>query len=65
MGKKPVFTGEEQSSALLSNSAECFRLFGYPSVTLKEIIELDAAWLLEGGKTLNKPTHFQERKGNF
>jgi hypothetical protein len=65
MGKVPVFTGEEQATALLSNSAECFRLFGYPSVSLKEMIELDAAWLLEGGKTLNKPTHFQERKGNF
>lgn len=65
MGKVPVFTGEEQGTALLSNSSECFRLFGYPSVSLKEMIELDAAWLLEGGKTLNKPTHFQERKGNF
>lgn len=65
LGKKPVFTGEEQPTALLSNSGECFRLFGYPSVTLKEMIELDAAWLQEGGKTLNKPTHFQERKGNF
>jgi nucleoside-diphosphate-sugar epimerase len=65
MGKPPVFTGEEQGTALLSNSSECFKLFGYPSVSIKEMIELDAAWLLEGGKTLNKPTHFQERKGNF
>lgn len=65
MNRVPVFTGEEQDTALLSNAAECFRLFGYPSVSLKEMIELDAAWLLEGGKTLNKPTHFQERKGNF
>ncbi|MHA4808948.1 NAD-dependent epimerase/dehydratase family protein [Flavitalea flava] len=65
MGRNPVFTGEEQSTALLSNAGESFRLFGYPSVSLKEIIELDAAWLSEGGKTLNKPTHFQERKGNF
>ncbi len=65
MGKKPVFTGEEQPTALLSNAGECFRLFGYPSVSLKEMIELDAAWLLQGGKTLNKPTHFQERQGNF
>jgi hypothetical protein len=64
-GKQPQFTGEEQDTALLSNAAECFRLFGYPSFSLREMIELDAAWLQEGGKTLNKPTHFQERKGNF
>ena len=64
-GKQPQFTREEQDTALLSNAAECFRLFGYPSFSLREMIELDAAWLLEGGKTLNKPTHFQERKGNF
>lgn len=65
MDKAPVFTGEEQPTALLSNAGECFRLFGYPSVSLKEMIALDAAWLSAGGKTLNKPTHFQERKGNF
>ncbi|MBO9619586.1 MAG: NAD(P)-dependent oxidoreductase [Niabella sp.] len=65
MGKQPVFTGQEQSTALLSNAGECFRLFGYPSVSLKEMIGLDAAWLLNGGKTLNKPTHFQEREGKF
>ena len=65
LGKEPLFEGEEQPTALLSNSAECFRLFGYPQVTLKQMIEIDAAWLLAGGKTINKPTHFQERKGNF
>ena len=65
LGRNPVFTGEEQSTALLNNAAESFRLFGYPSVSLKEMIELDAAWLLEGGKTLNKPSHFQERKGKY
>lgn len=64
-GTEPVFTGEEQGTALLSNAAECFRLFGYPSVTLKEMIRLDAEWLISNGKTINKPTHFQERQGNF
>ncbi|WP_439559384.1 NAD-dependent epimerase/dehydratase family protein, partial [Dyadobacter sp.] len=62
---EPTFLGEEQPTALLSNAAESFRLFGYPRTTLKEMIGITAQWLLEGGKTINKPTHFQERKGQF
>ena len=63
--KKPVFINEEQTTALLSNAAESFRLFGYPKVPLKKMIALIAAWIKQGGKTINKPTHFQERKGQF
>lgn len=63
--QQPVFENQEQETALLSNAAENFRLFGYPKVTLKQMIELLAQWVIEGGKTLNKPTHFQERKGQF
>lgn len=63
--QKPVFEGEEQSFALLSNAAEAFSLFGYPKVSLKQMIELTAEWLLQGGETIAKPTHFQEREGKF
>ena len=62
---EPVFVNEEQPTALLSNAAESFRLFGYPRTTLKQMIGITAQWLLEGGKTINKPTHFQERQGQF
>lgn len=65
MDKKPQFSHSEASDALLNNAGECFRLFGYPKVTLKQMMELIGVWVLEGGKTSNKPTHFQERKGNF
>lgn len=61
----PIFTGEEQATALLSNASESFRLFGYPRVGLKQMIQLLARWIKEGGKTINKETHFQERKGKF
>lgn len=63
--QQPVFENQEQETALLSNAAENFRLFGYPKVTLKQMMELLVQWINEGGKTLNKPTHFQERKGQF
>ncbi|MCF0040589.1 NAD-dependent epimerase/dehydratase family protein [Dyadobacter fanqingshengii] len=62
---EPQFVNEEQPTALLSNAAESFRLFGYPRTTLKQMIGITAQWLQEGGKTINKPTHFQERKGQF
>jgi len=63
--KTPKFIGIEESNSLLSNAAECFKLFGYPNISLKQMIELVGCWLIEGGKIINKPTHFQEREGVF
>lgn len=65
LGKEPILVNEEQPTALLSNAAESFRLFGYPKVSLKEMIGLTAAWLQQGGRTISKATHFQEREGQF
>lgn len=65
LGKTPVFVNEPQTTALLSNASLAHQLFGYPRVTIREMIELTARWLQQGGKTLNKPTHFQERNGKF
>jgi len=62
---EPLFVNREQSTALLSNAAESFRLFGYPRVTLKVMMEVLVDWTRSGGKTINKPTHFQERNGQF
>jgi nucleoside-diphosphate-sugar epimerase len=64
-GQTPEFINIEQPDALLSNAAESFRLFGYPKTSLKKIMVLLADWINEGGKTLNKPTHFQQREGQF
>jgi hypothetical protein len=62
---KPIFVNEEQDTALLSNATESYRLFGPQKVTLQQMMEVIAAWVTAGGKTLNKPTHFQEREGKF
>ncbi|WP_020528243.1 NAD-dependent epimerase/dehydratase family protein [Flexithrix dorotheae] len=64
-GKKPHFIKEEQSTALLNNASQAHKLFGYPKVSLQTIIDATAMWLEEGGALINKPTHFQERKGNY
>ena len=65
LGITPEFINEEQSTSFLSNAAESFRLFGYPKVTLKQMMEIVLEWLNQGGKTLDKPTHFSERKGKY
>ena len=64
-GQSPEFVNQEQDTALLSNAAESFRLFGYPKVPLKKMMELIVEWINEGGRIINKPTHFQERTGQF
>jgi nucleoside-diphosphate-sugar epimerase len=64
-GVDPVFTGAESNTALLNNASRCFRLFGYPSVSVDQIIEWTARWIGTGGQTLDKPTHFETRDGKF
>jgi uncharacterized protein YbjT (DUF2867 family) len=64
-GKEPVFIGSEASAALLSNSAKCMRMFGYPDVAPAELIEWTAGWLKAELPLLNKPTGFQKRDGKF
>lgn len=65
LGTAPAFTGAEGETALLSNASASHRLLGYPSVSLRQMIEWTADWVLAGGETLGKPTHFQEREGAF
>jgi nucleoside-diphosphate-sugar epimerase len=64
-GIEPVFHGNEAETALLNDASLCHRLLGRPSVGIEEMIEMIAAWILEGGPTLNKPTHFEVRDGKF
>ena len=64
-GTEAKFTGTEQNTALLGNAAQCMNLFGNPEVTVDDMVEMTAKWLLNEGATLDKPTHFQEREGKF
>lgn len=65
MGKQVFFKNEVQTTALLNNASEAHKLFGYPRVTIREMMEITVQWLTGGGKISDKPTHFQERKGQF
>lgn len=65
LGKTPVFVGSERDSALLNNAAACHRRFGYPRVSLEQLLRWVAHWVTSGGRTLDKPTKFQVRDGKF
>ena len=64
-GLEPKFVNEPVGTALLNNASECHRIFGYPKVTIREIIDITGAWLNGGGDEFGKATHFQERGGKF
>lgn len=65
LGKRPTFTGTPQTDAYLNNAGKMHRLFGYPCISLDTLIQWQAEWILQGGRSLNKPTHFEERKGSY
>ena len=65
LGRPVTFRGAEGADALLSNGQEAHRLFGYPRVPAGQVVRWVADWLLRGGPTLGKPTHFEVRDGRF
>ncbi|HOZ47992.1 MAG TPA: NAD-dependent epimerase/dehydratase family protein [Candidatus Hydrogenedentes bacterium] len=65
MGKEPIIEGEEAANALLSNGAKCHKLFGMPDVGIDTVVEWVAHWIMSGGVTLGKPTHYETRDGKF
>jgi nucleoside-diphosphate-sugar epimerase len=64
-GREPVFEGAEAPTALLNDASRCHRLFGYPEVSVEQMIEWTAEWIRAGGPRWDKPTHFEVRDGKF
>ena len=64
-GRQPMFAGVEGATALLSNAAKMEALFGRPSVGIEEMIDRVARWVERGGRSLGKPTGFEQRDGRF
>lgn len=65
LGKEPVFENECGNDAYLNDASLAMEIFGYPSVSAKTLIRWQSEWILDGGRTLDKPTHFEERKGSY
>lgn len=49
----------------LNDASRMFELFGKPSVSMQQMIQWQAQWILDGGESLNKPTHFEVNNGKF
>lgn len=63
---RPVeIVGVEAETALLSNPAEAIAALGAPPTTLDLLLRWTADWVQSGGATLDKPTHFEVRDGQY
>ena len=65
MDRAPQFVGAEAPDALLNNGQLGHRLYGYPTIGVEQMMQWIVKWITRGGKTLNKPTHFESRSGKF
>jgi len=62
---EPKFVGQESGTALLNNAARAHKLFGQPRISLSQMIAWIGDWIARDQPLLNKPTHFEERKGKY
>jgi nucleoside-diphosphate-sugar epimerase len=65
MDKKALFYGKEGHKYFLSDTSKAIKVVGPPTVSLGRLIRWQAHWLLSGGRSLNKPTHFEENEGEY
>lgn len=65
MGKPVKIKSVGNDASYLNNASKSFTYFGTPSVSSKELIRMQAEWIMNGGKGLNKPTHFETENGKF
>jgi nucleoside-diphosphate-sugar epimerase len=65
LGRQPEFVAEPARTALLSNAGRAHAAFGYPSVSLEQLVEWTANWIKKDLPLAGKPTHFAEREGRF
>lgn len=67
MGKTVQFTCAPPSkgAGFLSNASKAHQYFGKPSVTLSQLIEWQAAWIMGGGRRLEKATGYQVTNGSY
>jgi nucleoside-diphosphate-sugar epimerase len=63
---RPVqFTGEEAPTALLSNTARLRSDLGEPATPLDVVVRWTGHWIMNHGRLLDKPTHFEVRDGVY
>ena len=63
--KTVEYTGVPGNVNYLNNASRLFKLFGNPEVSLDKMIQWQAEWIMNGGRNLGKPTHFEINDGKF
>jgi nucleoside-diphosphate-sugar epimerase len=64
-GRPARFEGTEGPSALLGNPASCLSRLGPPEVGLDRLFAWTADWVARGGRSLDRPTHFEATDGRY
>ncbi len=64
-GRPRRFVNTEGPVALLSDSSRCRAVLGEPDVPLPVLRQWVAHWVLAGGSSLGKPTHFEVSDGRY
>ncbi|KAK4696158.1 hypothetical protein P7C71_g1717, partial [Lecanoromycetidae sp. Uapishka_2] len=64
-GKEPIFEGEEAQTGWYNNTLAAQYLYGYPVVPLGRMIDWVSKWVSNDMPSLGKPTHYEERRGQF
>lgn len=65
LDKPLLVTGNEAGSAFLSDTAQMVARLGAPPTDLDSVLRWTARWVSTGGRSLNKPTHFEVRDGKY
>lgn len=65
LGRTPKFSGTPAPTGWLNNASRMVKEFGAPSVPLSTMMDWTADWLARDMKTLNKPTHYEVRDGQY
>jgi nucleoside-diphosphate-sugar epimerase len=65
MGRPVHLTGVEGATALLSDAKRGHSLLGPPRIGAEQLTDWIADWVIRGGETFDKPTHFESRDGAF
>jgi uncharacterized protein YbjT (DUF2867 family) len=64
-GRPAKIVGQEADTALLSNAGRMVELLGQPATPLEVVLRWTAHWIQKGGRSLNKPAHFEVRDGTY
>jgi len=65
MNRTPKIVGTETQTAFLSSAARLRECLGTPSTPIGQVVRWTADWIMNDGRLLNKPTHFEVRDGQY